>query len=439
MLIAWGRIDMSISEALREAMAHRDLSKNEIIRRTGIDRSTFYQIINGRRNATPAQLTAILKHLNLDQQERLHLIQIYERERVGDAVYKDWEQITNFLKRLDHTENNTEEVRSFPVITQAMERVAESENPSLIRFFLPGTLLNSLGIYQDLVRIASQHPDREFKAMFLLAPMIESTVFETVLDNLPELLQLLQSTNLRICAGSVPAATAEFTYITPYPYYILTGDSLILFSEDGSKMTTVNEKSYLQIYDETFQKVYCRAGNVIESPHTLSAMMETISRYFQIFAGQEIIFLTPVPCINLSITDAQLTRYFPDERLLAFKHLLEKVSVTEFTSRMGMQRMLKERSVDENGVHIDILPEDIPILAHNIEERLKKNLYFLIEETVTVPRNWGIYVFGEEILVIVSHNNCRSLITVCNRDITKKFADWFRSRRDMIQYHLTDE
>ena len=60
-------------ETLNQLLDRQSISKNGIIRETGIDRSTFFKILKGDRIPTEAQLTGILSSVSVDQ-ETLHSI-----------------------------------------------------------------------------------------------------------------------------------------------------------------------------------------------------------------------------------------------------------------------------------------------------------------------------------------------------------------------------
>ena len=91
---------MSIAEMLAAEFESAKISKNDAIRKTGIDRSTFYQILGNRRMATPVQLLKILNVLQPDPEERAHLLREYERERVGEEKFAQYEKVRSFLRRL---------------------------------------------------------------------------------------------------------------------------------------------------------------------------------------------------------------------------------------------------------------------------------------------------------------------------------------------------
>ena len=429
---------MNVSEALRDAMAHRNMSKNEMIRRTGIDRSTFFQILGGRRSATPAQFEKILEKLDPEPCERASLLQTYEAERVGEAVYAAWEKIRQFWKRLDALDAAGLPPQKAPLscIGQAMEQAVSGPDPAEIRIFLPEDLLGRLGVFTDLARIGALQPDCEIRVAFLLAPAPESSAFETVLDNLPELLELVKAQNFRISAGSVPAGADQFAVLTPYPYFVLAGDVLILVSRDGSKQKELTDPSFVRDYEKSFAEALGRAGKVIDSSRDLHSCLQILGGCFQRFAGPEIYLLDPTPCIDLSITDEELRRYLQDDTLLSYKHLLEQTGVREFSTKTGMQQLVGNGNVAESGVHIRIQPEDVPVLAENLKARLGKNLFLLSEETVTVPRDWSMYVLGEEMLIIVPHDDNRFLVAVSSRKIAEKFAGWFHSRLSMVNADL---
>lgn len=91
---------MSIADMLAKTLEEKQMSKNEVIRKTGIDRSSFYQILGNRRMATPVQFLKIINVLQLDAADRIRFLGQYERERVGDEKFVTYEKARAFLRKL---------------------------------------------------------------------------------------------------------------------------------------------------------------------------------------------------------------------------------------------------------------------------------------------------------------------------------------------------
>ena len=72
---------------LNDFIEKRGIAKNTLIIRTGIDRSTFFQILNHKRIATIEQFNKIISQLNLTATEHSEIIEAFDKERLGDSVW----------------------------------------------------------------------------------------------------------------------------------------------------------------------------------------------------------------------------------------------------------------------------------------------------------------------------------------------------------------
>lgn len=80
---------MSVGSMLSDLLGQASESKNYVIRETGIDRSTFYQILRGNRIATEDQIERICEYIHPDAATYGKLIDCYEEERVDAKTYQN--------------------------------------------------------------------------------------------------------------------------------------------------------------------------------------------------------------------------------------------------------------------------------------------------------------------------------------------------------------
>ena len=88
---------MRFSELLNSYIEKSDMTKNSMINVLNIDRSTFFQILNGRRLPTNKQLMDIVENIDVATVERRRLIDAYERETLGEDMYQAQKFVQNSL------------------------------------------------------------------------------------------------------------------------------------------------------------------------------------------------------------------------------------------------------------------------------------------------------------------------------------------------------
>ena len=91
---------MNYSDTLSKYVDRQSISKNGLVEATGIDRSTFFQILSGKRFPTSEQADLIEKHLELATLERKELKTLYERERIGEKAWMEREFVSRALRMI---------------------------------------------------------------------------------------------------------------------------------------------------------------------------------------------------------------------------------------------------------------------------------------------------------------------------------------------------
>ena len=76
------------SDQLSQAIKLSGKSKNQIIEESKINRSSFFQFLNGKRIPTKEHLAAILAALQLTPGEEEQLRKLYEIAEIGENIYE---------------------------------------------------------------------------------------------------------------------------------------------------------------------------------------------------------------------------------------------------------------------------------------------------------------------------------------------------------------
>lgn len=425
---------MSASDHLREILDNRKISKNALIREIGIDRSTFYQIISGKRTATPSQFQDILKKLNLDPEERVILTEEYEKDKIGESVFEERAEIKSFLYQLDKLsveDNNAIEQCSPQLIDKILSETASGQENPYIQILLPFNLMVKLNIYHEIFSI-SMSSNTEIQLEFVLAPSAMNITLNCVLDNLLECVKILSAKNLHIHAGNITTVTESQSFLVPYPYYIIYSNHVILISEEGNDLRVIDDISLVNSYKSKFQHIMQRAENAIQTNRSLPIMMRNLTSYFHQYADQSIYLINAEPCVSLSATEDQIKSYIDSDNILSFKRILENSGIIEFSNNSGVTHLLSRQIVEESGLKINVKAEDLPILKQNIENRIGQNLFLLNEQTVTLPHEWDVFIFGRDLVIIIPHYTYSFYISISSRQVAEKFESWLASRLNTV-------
>lgn len=97
---------------LNEMMEALDESKNEIISRTGIDRSTFFKFLNGKRFPTADQLNVIISKSGISESDGRKLRKAYDETHYSHVLYNYIEVASQCLNAMMEASYIREYVRS---------------------------------------------------------------------------------------------------------------------------------------------------------------------------------------------------------------------------------------------------------------------------------------------------------------------------------------
>jgi transcriptional regulator with XRE-family HTH domain len=79
---------MSFHSLLNSIIDSQSVTKNSLINETGIDRSSFYQILSGKRIPTKDQITNIIRQLDISAADEMALYDAFYLERLGETTSK---------------------------------------------------------------------------------------------------------------------------------------------------------------------------------------------------------------------------------------------------------------------------------------------------------------------------------------------------------------
>lgn len=455
---------MSIAEMLAAEFESAKISKNDAIRKTGIDRSTFYQILGNRRMATPVQLLKILNVLQPDPEERAHLLREYERERVGEEKFAQYEKVRSFLRRLsDPTDGDNgaagssktgsnraagsseagssraaggseaessraagsraaacpEQIAS--LIRHALERSGEIR----LRLLLPTELFFTLGIEKALEE--NTRKDSTVYVDQLLSDWDGSSDADQMIMGFADYLTLLE----RNPAFTVNAYMTDEVLFhpegTPFPFYIIDDDAMVMFDHTGKKSIQVNDPVQIREFKEHFDTLLQHARPVVELNRNMAEMFAHMSEIMR-DSREQIYLLSDTPCIWLSTTPEQDRRYISDEGALAYGELLRSLDVVEFTTQERINRLFERHRITECGVDIEIREEDLPDLRAAVQDRIGRNLFLLNERAQPLPREYFIFVNARGKMIFAPFKGSGLQVCVENWDFAKELYDWFATR-----------
>ena len=429
---------LSVSVLLQDAFERKKLSKNAVIRETNIDRSTFYQIIRGKRTATYDQFQRIVSKLDLSSEERLAFCAEYEREKAGDKVFASRAAVKQFFNDLSRgTGAESVPIKTCSAVSKLIKKVSESENPE-IRFYMSAEAISELGIYRLLSEMAG-HAGRQIHAeLILVIRDAENSTDAILLHNLLSCLMALQADHLTLDLYTISSKGSE-TAGQPFPYYCMGCGTVVLVSTNGYVCRQLKDPDFYGDYQDSFAKAMKQTSPaIVRSLQSLQELMQEAIGYLQACEGKKVFLMAPHPCIWLSTTDEEVEKYLPSTDFLTYKHALASSDITEIGCRSGIEKFLHSSRIQESGIVIPLQKEDMGTLREHIQDRIGRNLFLVNEEAIGIPSDWIIFVFDRERVAFIPYDKSDLMVTACNKRITGLFYDWFQSRVHTFNADLLD-
>ena len=419
---------MSAYVQLLKVLEEKKLSKNAIIRETGIDRSTFYQIMRGKRMATSEQLLRILDRIDVSPKTRFEILSEFEREKADAKAYQNRTAVRNFLNSVSSNDDTTKsEVLECPAeIVETVHSATVSKTGS-IQIYLAQSLMLRAGIYAQLRREAQASP---LTVELLTGVADRCEDFGIIFDNITECLHCLVHHSFEIQVYLAIGGASLSSVGNPYPYYIITDETLLLISADMKKFFMVTDPEQVQTYHSYFDDLVNRATRLVRYNGSREKMFQTLAEKISDAAvkGSKVNLLTPCPCITRTITRAQMEEYMQDETFHRYWNLYHALDLREFTSSRGLSNLLERGVVEESGFHVQIRSEDMPYLRSDLDDRLGNDLFLLNDAVVRISPYWEFMVLGQQEVICMPFSTGSFIVELTDTEIATMFADWCESR-----------
>ncbi len=425
---------MSLGEILSKLFQQRSLSKNRFIRESGIDRSTFYQILRGKRMPTDQQMICILHYLDAGEDEEA-LIDLFEREKSGNEKWRNGQIIRAFLRQRPKFFDG--EIQACSDQSKKILDVLcrEAENGGELYAFFPLTLLKKELMNGWMLRISSICR-KKFRASFFL--LIEKgneekdTNTETLIAVLQECLACIANQNIQLNVYPDSSESGMYRNV-PFPYCLIASETLLLFRADGRRITRMlrlQKPEMIAAYREHFMARQQSSAPIISTGLDYEDLASYLFRLWSGAAGKKAYLLHPRPCVAHYVTEALIERYVERRQQDFIKQycaLFRAVEFYEFVPEEGLSDFLRDRTVLENGLQMKLRQEDFLGLRGKMEERYGSRLFF-IKPVSELLKDKTIVLIEHQELLILPHNGFHYMLRISEPDIVKIFSEWFSGR-----------
>ena len=458
---------MSFHSLLNSIIDSQSVTKNSLINETGIDRSSFYQILSGKRIPTKDQITSIIRQLDISAADEMALYDAFYLERLGEANYHYLKFTEKCLRVIgspyidtnasnNQTPSRSQELQNKlpdnPIdtdqsqaatgtilyhstdeiicgLTKFLIHASKKENNHL-QVSLPFDLSSRIKLFSNIHSLITS-------GKFQNATISQILHFQTKnpnditekLDGFATLLEsiLTKGTNItyNIYYYSNEQKVSKNSGVL-FPFYIITDDASLLLNADANKGCLLTDPSLIGLMREEFASVFDHAKPFLSS----FSQKELPQFQARSIPAEEVIFIQKHPGACLMVTDDLVDKYVPNEFKETLKqhfHFMQQMNASEGITLDGIREFARNHVISESGFYVEANTSDIINALEQLEARLDRNLFVLDTEKIPVSDNWAFLLYPDQYALLVPNKELDFIICVSDPDIIHALTYTFHS------------
>lgn len=458
---------MSFHSLLNSIIDSQSVTKNSLINETGIDRSSFYQILSGKRIPTKDQITSIIRQLDISATDEMALYDAFYLERLGETNYHYLKFTEKCLRVIgspyidtnasnNQTPSRSQELQNKlpdnPIdtdqsqattgtilyhstdeiicgLTKFLIHASKKENNHL-QVSLPFDLSSRIKLFSNIHSLITS-------GKFQNATISQILHFQTKnpdditekLDGFATLLEsiLTKGTNItyNIYYYSNEQKVSKNSGVL-FPFYIITDDASLLLNADANKGCLLTDPSLIGLMREEFASVFDHAEPFLSS----FSQKELPQFQARSIPAEEVIFIQKHPGACLMVTDDLVDKYVPKEFTETLKqhfHFMQQMNASEGITLDGIREFARNHVISESGFYVEADTPDIINALEQLKARLDRNLFVLDTEKIPVSDNWAFLLYPDQYALLVPNKELDFIICVSDPDIIQALTYTFHS------------
>lgn len=458
---------MSFHKLLNSIIDSQPVTKNSLINETGIDRSSFYQILSGKRIPTKDQITSIIRQLDISAADEMALYDAFYLERLGETNYhylKFTEKCLNVIgasgvdaKASSHqilplsqelknklSDNPVDTAQSQTAtgtilyhstdeiicgLTKFLIHASKKENNHL-QVSLPFDLSSRIKLFSNIHSLITS-------GKFQNATISQILHFQT--KNPDDITEKLDgfATLLESILTKEPNITYNIYYYSNeqkvsknsgvlFPFYIITDDTCLLLNANADKGCLLTDPSLIGFMRKEFDSVFDHAKPFLSS----FSQKELPQFQARSIPAEEVIFIQKHPGACLMVTDDLVEKYVPEEFKETLKqhfHFMQQMNASEGITLDGIREFARNHVISESGFYVEANTADIINALEQLKSRLDRNLFVLDTEKIPVSDNWAFLLYTDQYALLVPNKELDFIICVSDPDIIHALTYTFHS------------
>lgn len=458
---------MSFHSLLNSIIDSQSVTKNSLINETGIDRSSFYQILSGKRIPTKDQITSIIRQLDISAADEMALYDAFYLERLGETNYHYLKFTEKCLRVIgspyidtnasnNQTPSRSQELQNKlpdnPIdtdqsqattgtilyhstdeiicgLTKFLIHASKKENNHL-QVSLPFDLSSRIKLFSSIQSLITS-------GKFQNATISQILHFQTKNPN--DITEKLDgfATLLESILTKEPNITYNIYYYSNeqkvsknsgvlFPFYIITDDTCLLLNADANKGCLLTDPSLIGFMRKEFASVFDHAKPFLSN----FSQKELPQFQAKSIPAEEVIFIQKHPGACLMVTDDLVEKYVPEEFKETLKqhfHFMQQMNASEGITLDGIREFARNHVIYESGFYVEADTPDIINALEQLKSRLDRNLFVLDTEKIPVSDNWAFLLYPDQYALLVPNKELDFIICVSDPDIIHALTYTFHS------------
>ena len=458
---------MSFHKLLNSIIDSQSVTKNSLINETGIDRSSFYQILSGKRIPTKDQITSIIRQLDISAADEMALYDAFYLERLGETNYhylKFTEKCLNVIGASD-IDAKASSRQILPLSLELQNKLPDDPVDTAQSQAATGTILYHstdeiiCGLTKFLIHASKKENNHlqvslpfdlasRIKLFSNIRSLITSGKFQNVAisqilhfqtKNPNDITEKLDgfATLLESILTKEPNITYNIYYYSNeqkvsknsgvlFPFYIITDDASLLLNADANKGCLLTDPSLIGLMREEFASVFDHAKPFLSS----FSQKELPQFQARSIPAEEVIFIQKHPGACLMVTDDLVDKYVPEEFKETLKqhfHFMQQMNASEGITLDGIREFARNHVISESGFYVEADTPDIINALEQLKARLDRNLFVLDTEKIPVSDNWAFLLYTDQYALLVPNKELDFIICVSDPDIIHALTYTFHS------------
>ena len=425
---------MNFSDYLITLIDTYGLSKNKLIRETGIDRSSFFQFLKGSRKPTGKQLSKIAYAAGFKDEEKKLLHELYVKDKYGKETFRAWQKVREMIGKLDSmTFRNPKDTPVYRYMKDVCTAAAgeKGDTASSVHFdlLLSVRLFMEADITNILASLPAIFPGTVSVRMIIVNFSDQEITDAELTEHFIHNISLSMVPRLEYKAYHYPGTHQRTSFpLIGYLYFILSDHSLLLINDNEKSCKRLEDADFQHQYSFSFEAFIKKCPPLSKQSMGIQDYANALGSMLKCSDGNLVYAMEYRPRVS-SIAPVDLViKYTPaelQEIARSYVSVLKNTfNLKEYFTPEGFENFRNDRIISEAGSNIYMTKPDTETICSLILDEMGKTRFFLNSSRLKASRTWSI-VSGQKFLIFTA--NKEETVSVISRDpqVCGAFYDYF--------------